>query len=56
MGNLEEALRGLINAHSAERESSTPDFILASYLHDCLVSYNRALQARDEWYGESNGN
>lgn len=47
MGELEQ----LINKYSKESESNTPDFILAEYLDTCLVVYNHAIEARDEWYG-----
>ena len=45
-------LRGLLNKHSMENDSNTPDFILAQYLIDCLVAYNRALRRRSKWYGQ----
>jgi hypothetical protein len=50
----EEILRdlaGVINRHSLENASATPDFILAEYLLDCLGTWNRAAHARERWYG-----
>jgi hypothetical protein len=43
------ALERLINSHSRENGSATPDFILSGYLIDCLEAYDRALQAREKW-------
>ena len=42
-------LEYLINCHSKENESNTPDFILAEYLDDCLAAYDKAVNSRDEW-------
>lgn len=47
-----EALEELINGYSMENDSNTPDFILASYLHDCLGAFNSAMMHRDKWYGK----
>jgi hypothetical protein len=44
-------LETLINCQSMENGSDTPDFILADYLADCLASFDKALQAREKWYG-----
>jgi len=44
-------LESLINRYSKEKESNTPDFILAQYLKDCLDSFNKAVQRREGWYG-----
>jgi len=40
-----------INKYSQENESNTPDFILAEYLTDCLKSFDKAVNRREEWYG-----
>ncbi len=53
MSNLEEfrrELERLINHLSMENESNTPDFILADYLTRCLVSFDKAVNARTDWY------
>lgn len=34
-----------------ENGSNTPDFILAQYLVNCLLSFNSAVQCREKWYG-----
>lgn len=39
----------LINCHSRENGSNTPDFILADYLADCLTAYDKAVTNRDMW-------
>lgn len=44
-------LQSLINEVSKENGSDTPDFILAEYLNDCLVAFDRAVVARERWYG-----
>ena len=44
-------LQELVNAHSMENGSNTPDFILAEYLGDCLEAFDRANRAREKWYG-----
>ena len=43
-------LETLINSHSKENGSDTPDFILADYMADCLDAYDRAVTRRMEWY------
>jgi hypothetical protein len=49
--SFEKELEGLINRHSQENGSNTPDFILAAYLSDCLATWNRWVKRRDGWYG-----
>lgn len=49
MNNFEKELRDLINTHSLENESNTPDFILATYMLDCLDAFNTATNKRDEF-------
>lgn len=43
-------LETVINRHSRENGSDTPDFILAQYLADCLAAWDRAMALRTEWY------
>src|SRR5580692_5744669 len=38
---FEKDLAHVINRHSRENGSNTPDFILAAYLADCLENFNR---------------
>jgi hypothetical protein len=48
---LQGKLSELLNRFSAENGSGTPDFLLAEYLLACLSAYDKAVQAREEWYG-----
>lgn len=54
--SLRTALKELLNRESAENGSDTPDFILATYLMDCLSAFNRMVRAREVWYGRQVGN
>jgi len=45
---FQKELEQLINKHSIENGSDTPDFILAEYMMGCLKAYGRAVKARDE--------
>lgn len=49
--SFEQELTALINRHSRENESNTPDFILAQYIEGCLQTFARATQQRETWYG-----
>jgi len=44
-------LERLLNVNSIENGSNTPDFILASYLQQCLDTWNLHTKERDRWYG-----
>jgi hypothetical protein len=44
-------LEALLNHHSMENGSNTPDFILADYMTSCLRSFDLAVKRRDTWYG-----
>ena len=48
---FEKELESLINKHSLENESNTPDYILAQYLISCLSAFTQATQQRENWYG-----
>lgn len=43
-------LQSLINRHSLENGSNTPDFILARYLERCLTTFNETMTERAAWY------
>jgi hypothetical protein len=47
---FKKELTDLINHHSLENASNTPDFILAKYLADCLSAFNQATRERSDWY------
>ena len=51
MSDFKDELEYLINRHSKENDSNTPDFILAEYMSACLSAYNTAVQQRETWYG-----
>jgi hypothetical protein len=48
--SFRKELSDLINRHSIEDESDTPDYILAEYLHQCLKAFNALMKTRDQWY------
>jgi hypothetical protein len=48
---FEKELSALLNYHSQEQYSDTPDFILAQFLIGCLEQWNKSVQRREEWYG-----
>lgn len=51
MSEFGKELSNLINRHSQENGSNTPDFILAEYIQACLDNFNKTTKARDKWYG-----
>ena len=46
-----EELVSLINKHSMENGSATPDFILAQFLVGCLEAFDAAVYRRTQWMG-----
>lgn len=50
---LEKELGHLLNRHSAENESGTPDFLLAMFLKAQLDLFNQTINQRAVWRGES---
>jgi len=48
---LRSDLADLINRRCAENGSDTPDFVLADLMVDVLAAFDRAVMARDRWYG-----
>lgn len=50
-GDLRRDLAQVLNRHSRENGSNTPDWILAQYLTNCLDAYDLAIGARAQWYG-----
>lgn len=45
-------LEQLLNRHSIDNKANTPDFILASFLQGCLMSYIEAIEKRDKWFSK----
>ena len=53
---FEQELCALINRHSMENHSDTPDFILCEFLRKSLETFDIAVRLRERWYGrEDNG-
>lgn len=50
---FQEDLQQVLNRHSAEAPSGTPDYILAEMLTGVLKTFNAAVGQRAEWRGES---
>jgi len=46
MANFRNQLTDLINCHSLENGSDTPDYILAAYLDGCRKEFDAAVNAR----------
>lgn len=55
MTELETGISVLLNEHSKENASDTPDFILAQFLTDCLEAWNIGVTRREMWYGRKVG-
>jgi len=51
MKQFQNELTKLINRHSLENESNTPDYILSDYLVRCLKNFNEASVHRVDWHG-----
>ena len=49
--NLLVEISRLLNRHSRENVSNTPDFLLANYLHGCLEVFEKTVNDREFWYG-----
>lgn len=56
MPSFEDELTALLNSHSLENASGTPDFILAKFMAGCLELFNTAVRLRANWYECSEGN
>lgn len=48
--SFRDQLCKLLNSNSKENGSNTPDFILARYMTDALVAFDRAVADRDKFY------
>lgn len=53
MSTFRKELIALINKHSKENESNTPDFILADYLIGCMKAFEKTIKLRTDWYKSS---
>lgn len=54
LNKFEKELEVLINQHSIDNLSKTPDYILANYLVHCLINFNSSVLTRDNWFGNKN--
>lgn len=50
---LRDELSRLLNHHSRENHSDTPDFVLAGFLMDALCAWERATSERDTFFGQN---
>lgn len=50
--SLKRELAEVLNRHSVENASDTPDYILAEYLVSCLDTWNHTAAQRAYWIGE----
>jgi hypothetical protein len=50
---LWDDIQAVLNRHSRENNSNTPDFILAQYLASALEAFEQAVNARDSWWSIS---
>ena len=50
---LKQEIEHVLNKHSAENGSNTPDYILAQYLAQCIETFDSAVMAREAWYGRA---
>ena len=50
MSEFRKELETLINCHSKENGSNTPDWILAGYLERCLENFDETIELRNNWY------
>ena len=50
MKQFQNELTKLINRHSLENESNTPDYILSDYLVRCLKNFNETSTHRVDWH------
>lgn len=53
MSDFTSKLRDLINTTSMENGSDTPDHILAEYMTDCLVAFDKAVVKRNKFYNSA---
>ena len=50
MSEFRKEISSVINNHSKENGSDTPDFILAEYLEMCLKNFDVTIKSRKNWY------
>jgi hypothetical protein len=50
-GTLSAQIARVLNSHSRENASNTPDYLLAEYLLRCLEAGEILVARREKWYG-----
>lgn len=50
---LQSEIADVLNRHSRENESNTPDFILAGVMIAALTAFEEASRHRETWYGSA---
>lgn len=53
---LRDELAALLNRHSRENHSDTPDVLLAEFLTGVLSVFDQTVRSRENWYGRPCGN
>lgn len=53
MSDFRKELSQLLNKHSKENGSDTPDFVLAEFLHQSILAFDLAIDLRETWYGRN---
>lgn len=56
MSEFRKTLTYIINCHSMENGSDTPDYILAQFLLDSLRAFDVATMSREGHYGRTQAN
>jgi hypothetical protein len=51
MATFQKELESLINRHSLENDTNTPDFVLAQFLVVCLAAFREGINRRETWHG-----
>lgn len=51
--SFRDELEVLINKHSLENGSGTPDFILANFIIESIKAFDISVVEREEWYGRT---
>lgn len=51
--SLLSEIAAVLNSHSRENQSNTPDFILARVMVDALAAFERASTHRETWFGQA---
>jgi hypothetical protein len=49
--SLRDDIQSVINQHSRENASNTPDYLLAGFLIACLQAFELGVIQRDSFYG-----